>query len=129
MQAGKQTAGDRQASNQVPEGLVWSDEGKRVFSRRFDGSDIQGDGKGGEAQLKAVLVGVNPEVMTPNCSKSPASCVLHRDLSVKWGRGGALLASGCQQRCNPTIANLWKKKEKIREEKLQHLRPHYLGTF
>lgn len=77
-----------------------------MFSRRFDGSDIQGDRKGGDAQLKAVLVGVNPEVMTPHSSISPATCVLHGDLSVERGRGGALLASGRKQRCDPTIANL-----------------------
>lgn len=48
VQANRKTE-QREASNQVPEGLVWSDEGERVFSRRFDGSDIQGDGEGSEA--------------------------------------------------------------------------------
>lgn len=96
----------RQTDRYVLKVLVWSDEGKRVFSCRFDRGHVQGDREGGDTQLIALSVGVNPEVVTPDGSVGTAPWVLDGDLSVQFSRGGAWLASGSQQRCDPTILNL-----------------------
>lgn len=77
-----------------------------MFSCRFDCGHVQRDREGGEAQLVALFVGVNPEVVTPEGSVSTTPWVFNGDLSVQFTRGGAWLASGRQQRCDPTILNL-----------------------
>lgn len=101
---------DIQTNGCVPEGLVGSDEGKRVFSCGFHWGYIQRDREGGDAQLEAFLVGINPKVMTPNSSIGPAPWVLDSYLSMEFRGGGAWLASRSQQRCDPTIMNLWVMK-------------------
>lgn len=97
---------DRQTDRCVLEGLVWSDERKRVFSCRFDRGNIQGDREGGDTQLEALLVGINPEVMTPDSSIDTAPRVLDGDLSMDFWGGGTWLASRRQQRRDPTFVNL-----------------------
>lgn len=86
---------DRQTDRSSPEGLVGGDERKRVFPSRFHRGHVQGDGEGGDAQLEALLVGVNPEVVTPEGGIGAAPRVLHGDLSMELWGGGAWLASRC----------------------------------
>lgn len=77
-----------------------------MFSCRFDCGHVQGDREGGNAQLEALLVGVNPEVVTPNSGIGAAPCLFDGDLSMEFWGGGAWLASRRQQGRDPTIMNL-----------------------
>lgn len=54
-----------------------------MFSSRFHRGHIQGDREGGNAQLEALFVGINPEVMTPDSSIDAAPRVLDGDLSME----------------------------------------------
>lgn len=92
----------------------WSDEGEGVFPRGLDGGHVQGDAEGGDAQLVALFVRVNPEVLTPDGSVDPAPWVLYGDLSVNPRGGGAWLAPRVQQRSDPTVLNLCNRRQQLR---------------
>lgn len=91
---------------EVLEGLERRDEGEGVSPCRFHRGHIQGDGERGDAQLEALFVGINPEVVTPHGGVGTASCVLHHNLSVELWWGGTRLPSGRQQGRDPTVVNL-----------------------
>lgn len=77
-----------------------------MFPRRFDRGHIQGDGIRGHTQLEALLVRVNPKVMTPEGSISTTPRVLKGDLSMEFWGGGAWIASSGEKRSDPTVLNL-----------------------
>lgn len=56
-----------------------------MFPNRFHCGHIQGDREGGDAQLEAFFVGINPEVVTPHGGIGTVSRVLHHYLSVEFG--------------------------------------------
>lgn len=49
-----------QRNRYLLEALVRSDEGERVLSCTLHQCHVQGDREGGDTQLEALLVGVNP---------------------------------------------------------------------
>lgn len=53
-----------------------------MLSCRFHRGYVQGHGEGGDAQLEAVFVGVNPKVVTPDGSIGTAPGVFQGDLSM-----------------------------------------------
>lgn len=53
-----------------------------MFSCGLDCGHIQRDTEGGNAQLVALFVGVNPEVLTPESSIDTTPWVLDGDLSM-----------------------------------------------
>lgn len=66
-----------------------------MFSGWFHRGHVQGDGKGGNAQLEALFVGINPEVVTPDSSIDAAPGVFDGELSMEFWTGGAWLTSRC----------------------------------
>lgn len=67
-----------------------------MFSYRFHHGHIQGHRERGDAQLEALFVGINPEVMTPDSSISAAPCVLHGYLSMQVWCGWTYLSPRSQ---------------------------------
>lgn len=55
-----------------------------MFPSRLHRGHIQGDREGGDAQLEALFVGINQEVVTPHGGIGAASRVLHHYLSVEF---------------------------------------------